>query len=585
MASEQSSQPHLPPAWAQTPEPSPSRANDPFSAGGTGPRQPLPPNERPQSPAGATSWKATVPGNGSWQQFFGTQDPAPQGGPAQEDSGVWSPAAATPAVGVPTATAPDRGNGGWGTSPDPAGGPNPFARPEAFPSADPFARPDPFASADPFARPESFPADPFASADPFTRSESAPADPFAKTATFGPPGQVPGDPFGNGGGNGGGNGNGRPGGDHGPHGPVQQGLLRPGQGFPPGHGPADPQPGQGVSGQSGPGHPRPGQNPGQNGPGHNGPGHNGPGQGMPGGPQGQQIAPGGHLSRDPSDPNRPFVTAGQISGPKTPPPERQQELWNTVFGENYQAMGEEDELDEPGKPVWIFALAGSAVIALVGVVLWAFLAGPLASAEESAPAPTPAPSATKKTAKPRTIGRLPRYKGDASPVAGTITDTNAAITVPRLGAPWQQDTRPNLTTTYGFSTRQYAPAGQDASGKAQYAEVMSGPLSPRLKGRYTSPENLAPVINAVTLAARKKFFPEGNTARKTAQQTLSVGGLPAQLAAYEITSGDAKTTVVVAAVSTGADLPSIVYMSVPQDVKELLPDVNTVFKGIKTTAG
>ncbi|WP_433363305.1 hypothetical protein [Streptosporangium sp. CA-115845] len=290
--------------------------------------------------------------------------------------------------------------------------------------------------------------------------------------------------------------------------------------------------------------------------------------------------PGHHLSRDPSDPNRPFVTAGQISGPKTPPPERQQELWNTVFGDNYQAIEDEDEFEERGRPVWIFALAGSVIIALVGAVLWAFLAGPLASAEEEIAEPKSS-AAPQKTTKPSAIGRLPRFTGDPSPVAGTLTDQPAGITLAQLGAPWRQDQRPSVPTTYGFTTRQYLPAGTDSTGKTQYAQLMSGPLSPRLKSKYTSPENLAPVINAVASTGRKRFFPEDNTARKTAQQTLSVNGLPGQLAAYEITSGGSKTTMVVAAVSTGADLPAIVYMSVPDSRKELLPDINTVFKSIR----
>ncbi|MEU3169125.1 hypothetical protein [Streptosporangium sp. NPDC006930] len=306
----------------------------------------------------------------------------------------------------------------------------------------------------------------------------------------------------------------------------------------------------------------------------------GPQQGQP---QPGQVnhpgQPGHHLSRDPSDPNKPFVTAGQISGPKTPPPERQQELWNTVFGDNYQAI-EDEEDGERGRPVWIFALAGSVAIALLGAVLWAFLAGPLASADEEIPS-DPKPAATQKSTKPAAIGRLPRFTGDASPVAGTLTDQQAGITLAQLGAPWRQDQRPGMPASYGFTTRQYLPAGADSTGKTQFAQLMSGPLSPRLKAKYTSPENLAPVINAVASSGRNKFFPEGNTARKTAQQTLSVNGLPGQLAAYEITAGDSKTTMVVAAVSTGADLPAIVYMSVPDSKKELLPDINTVFKSIR----
>ncbi len=562
MAPDDSSRPHLPPAWAPAPEPPPAWANDPLGTGtggtgplgaggtgGTGPGLPLP----PQVPApGDSSRQASVPGSRSWQQMFQTQSSTPAnppseppaagardgdgpsyGGPAQGDpaQGSWPPVAATGSW-PPVAAAPAQGsrspeNGGQALSADP------FARHDPSMSADPFARHDPSMSSDPFARHDpSMSADPFArhdpsmSADPFARSA-----PFAQTSTFSVPA------------------------------PAEAG--RPGNGGPVGNG----------------GSPGDGGHPGNGHPGNGGPG--------PGHPHSSQVPPGGHLSRDPSDPNRPFVTAGQISGPKTPPPERQQELWNTVFGENYQAIGDEGELEETGRPVWVFALAGSVAIALVGALIWAFLAGPLASADEvtepvadsSKPAASP-----KATAKPK-IGRLPKYPGEASPVAGTLTDANAAITLAQLGAPWRQDTRPTMPTTYGFSTRQYAPAGQDSTGKNQYAQVMSGPLSPRLRKHYTSPENLAPVINAVANAARNKFFPEGNKARKTAQQTLSVSGLPGQLAAYEITSGTDTTTIVVAAVSTGADLPAIVYMSVPESGKELLPDVNTVFKSIRTAAG
>ncbi|MBG0824689.1 hypothetical protein HS048_28685 [Planomonospora sp. ID91781] len=563
MASDHSSRPQQSPAWQEAPETPSARADDPP---GTGPRLPLPQD----GPPGGAARPAPVPGNRSWQQMFGTDASAPQDGvrqsaPSREDA-VARPSAPAPAEnggwGVPSSERPGSAfTPAWADSrsdPTPPHGTDsrpgwnpPSAGPGPSPAADPFARPDPFASADPFARP-----DPFASADPFARPDPfASADPFARTAAFGAPagGSAPvGDP------------------------------VRPGQTGPGGH-PDQPRPGD--PGQI----TQPGQLPQPGGPGQR-PG--GPGQAGHAGQTGQngqgpaQDRAGGHLSRDPSDPNRPFVTAGQISGPKTPPPERQQELWNTVFGDNYQAMGEEEDLAGNGRPVWVFALAGSAVIALVGAVLWAFLAGPLAATDDGSAVAATKPSATPKpSTAPKKVPRLPRFQGEASPVAGTLTDARAALTLPRLGAPWRLDTRPTVPTTYGFSTRQYVPAGQDSAGRSQFAQVMSGPLSPRLKSRYTSPENLAPVINAVTLAARRKFFPEGNSARKTAQQTLSVGGLPAQLAAYEITSDGSVTTVVVAAVSTGADLPSIVYMSVPDAQKELLPDVNTVFKAIRTTAG
>ncbi|MDF5755338.1 hypothetical protein [Spongiactinospora sp. TRM90649] len=331
---------------------------------------------------------------------------------------------------------------------------------------------------------------------------------------------------------------------------------------------------------------RPRAEPGPQGP----PGHQGPPvpPGPPPGPGGppprpRGDTPGGSLSRDPADPNRPFVTAGQISGPKTPPPERQQELWNTVFGDNYQAMGEDDEDNErSGRPVWIFALVGTVVVALVALLLWAFLAGPLAAETPQGTPNSQASVAPKRpTAPKKTLPRLPRYKGAASQPAGTVTDQAGAITLPRLGRPWRLDARPGVLAEFGYATRQFVPAGRDATGRALFAQVLSGPLPKRLAGKYSSPENLTPVVSAVAFQARSKYFAEGNTIAKTVHQSKSIGGMPAELIAYEITSAQTKTTMVVAAVSTGGDLPTVVFMMVPESKKRLMPDINTVFGNVR----
>ncbi|MEU4721605.1 hypothetical protein AB0G06_18435 [Nonomuraea dietziae] len=299
-----------------------------------------------------------------------------------------------------------------------------------------------------------------------------------------------------------------------------------------------------------------------------------------------EARPGSNLSRDPSDPDHRFVTAGQISGSRTPPPERQQELWDTVFGEGYESMGDDGSDDEPGKPVWLYALAGSVAIALVAALLWAFLAGPLASEPAATPSSEPSTTAPggKPTAKKSTVGRLPRFPGEASPVTGTMADPDAGISVPRLGGPWRADVRSTMKSTYGYSTRQFAVTGTDSAGKQVFAQVMTGPLPAKLAGSFSSPENLEPVIKAVVVSARKLYFSTPNSAKKIATQTLKVGGLPGQLNAYEVTVDGVRTTVVAAAIATGADVPAVVYMSVPSEHKELLPDVNSVFKQIKVTA-
>ncbi|UBU11018.1 hypothetical protein [Nonomuraea gerenzanensis] len=310
--------------------------------------------------------------------------------------------------------------------------------------------------------------------------------------------------------------------------------------------------------------------------------------GPPGPPPGDDHPgrPGSNLSRDPSDPQNRFVTAGQISGSRTPPPERQQELWNTVFGDDYQSMGDQDALDdeEQGKPIWIYALGGSVAVALVAALLWAFLWGPLAGEEpssssaalaaEQSAAAKPKPSATKSST---TIGPLPRYTGKASPVIGRVPDAGAGISVPRLGGTWQLDQRATVKGTYGFDTRQYVQVAPE-----KYATVMSGPLAPRLSSYY-EPDNLEPVIKQVVLSARRTFFPDGNKVRKIAQQPIKVGDQTGRLIAYELTADTEKATIATMAINTGGQVPAIVYISIPSESKQLLPDIRTVMNQIRLT--
>ncbi|MFC5835577.1 hypothetical protein [Nonomuraea insulae] len=291
---------------------------------------------------------------------------------------------------------------------------------------------------------------------------------------------------------------------------------------------------------------------------------------------------GSNLSRDPSDPENRFVTAGQISGSRTPPPERQQELWNTVFGDDYHTMGDQDDLDEDaGRPIWIYALGGSVVVALVVALLWAFLWGPLAGGEdptsasassESTAPPAEKPSATKTST---TIGPLPKYPGKAAAVIGRVPDAGARISVPRLGGTWRLDQRATVKATWGFDTRQYVQVAPE-----RYAEIMSGPLSPKLSSYYEQ-DNLEPTIKQVVLNARRNYFPADNKVRKIAQQAIKVGDQTGRLIAYSLTSETEKATIVTIAVNTGANVPAIIYMSIPSESKQLLPDVRTVMNQIR----
>ncbi|WP_157530790.1 hypothetical protein [Microtetraspora niveoalba] len=328
-------------------------------------------------------------------------------------------------------------------------------------------------------------------------------------------------------------------------------------------------------------YPQAGGPPGQQAPGQ----HGGAQPGFPG-PGGPHDRPQEGMGRQ-DDPYRPFVTAGQISGPKTPPAHRQEELWNTVFGPEGERDPDDGYYDdEGGRPIWLFALIGSVIVALIAALVWAFVSGPLSSddgADDVTPSAKPsAKNSAPAAAKPQSLPALPTYEGTASPVSGTVTDSAGRITLPKLGGPWQLDQRAqHIQDTYGFATRQYVAAGTTPEGKPQFAQVMTGPLDKSLAAKYTAGGDLGPVINSVMFQARQKLFDKGNKAAPAARQRVSRGGMTGQLVAYTVKTGSERTTAVVAALDAGGDVPTIVYMQVPKQKDELLPDINTVFKRIR----
>jgi hypothetical protein len=158
-----------------------------------------------------------------------------------------------------------------------------------------------------------------------------------------------------------------------------------------------------------------------------------------------------------------------------------------------------------------------------------------------------------------------------------VPDAAAGISLPRLGGDWQLDQRATVKATYGFDTRQYVQVAPE-----RFAQLLSGPLSPKLASYYEQ-DNLEPVIKQVVLTARKRFFPADNKVRKIAQQPIKVGDATGRLIAYSLTSGTEKATIVTMAVNTGGSLPAIVYMSIPADEKQLLPDIRTVMNQLRLT--
>lgn len=60
-----------------------------------------------------------------------------------------------------------------------------------------------------------------------------------------------------------------------------------------------------------------------------------------------------------------------------------------------------------------------------------------------------------------------------------------------------------------------------------------------------------------------------------------MGDQTGRLIAYSLTSETEKATIVTMAINTGGSVPAIVYMSIPSDSKQLLPDIRTVMNQLR----
>ncbi|WP_283138203.1 hypothetical protein [Rhizohabitans arisaemae] len=286
--------------------------------------------------------------------------------------------------------------------------------------------------------------------------------------------------------------------------------------------------------------------------------------------------------------DRPFVTAAQISGPKTPPAQRQHELYKRVFEDDFDGA-DDDAGPEHRRRVWPWALVGSTALALVAAIVIIYepfedsggtgaARIPVNNAGAKASA-TPKPTPTQPSSE-----RLPRYPGRPSPVVGRVADAQSRLGYAALGTPWQRDQRTTVRREFGFTARQYIPAGTDHLGQPVYAHVMSGTLDPSLAGKYAGPDDFVPVINAAAYRLKLKFSSKEAVATRVATQRLTVDGHPGGLIVYNVkasTLGESSMTMLVAAIDTGAKTPSILYISIPDNKKRILPDIHTVLKSLK----
>jgi hypothetical protein len=181
---------------------------------------------------------------------------------------------------------------------------------------------------------------------------------------------------------------------------------------------------------------------------------------------------------------------------------------------------------------------------------------------------------------------LPSEPAPTTPraVSGRFQDRVARLSYEVLPGDWREWDRESFdgfqsTLGYYRVTQEHAPRGQ-----TYWANVNSGPVAPD----FVVDGDLAATADRLIERLSARYYPEHTRIEQSAK-TLVVDGAPAALVRYRavfdprLAAGySAKSEqVVVLVVDTGQELPSVLYVSLPDTVRDLWPAIDGLLAGVR----
>jgi hypothetical protein len=241
----------------------------------------------------------------------------------------------------------------------------------------------------------------------------------------------------------------------------------------------------------------------------------------------------------------------------------------------------------PARNRWL--LGGSLAAAVVIIVV--AVAVVLATRHPSRPAaagPAGHPSAPAASSAPAR-GGPEQAVSPASQVTGTVTDTAARLSWPKLGGSWTlQPQHPgrDFTQFMALTTATFTYQGKPTPWAAT---VASGVLGPDAKVGYTGPASLPQAATAFinNVVIPKEYFP-GSTLAVDSRKSLTVSGKPAYLVRFTVSykyAGLSSTqdSDVIVLVAAGSGPPSVFQVGIPDNTGTLIADLTLELNSLRVT--
>lgn len=232
----------------------------------------------------------------------------------------------------------------------------------------------------------------------------------------------------------------------------------------------------------------------------------------------------------------------------------------------------EAEPPRPPRRGWVIAGIAAAVLLIIVV---AGLPGRQTGGGLAERDPGPGPATVMPTGPAPTTAR---------PVGGRYDDRVAKLSydvLPGAWREWDRESFQGLQSTLGY----YRVTQENAPGDQTYwANVNSGPVDPRT----AVAGDLAKSADRLITTLGNQYYPK-HTRTELVRRTLTVDGAPAALVRYKAVFDpvaaqgySAKSEqVIVLVVDTGAQLPSALYVSLPDTVRDLWPSIDGLLASVR----